>query len=55
MKDKGMWLGLDPFSQDWNIKLENRDEIKFTKFVGRLRKKFSDLFHDLLKTQLILG
>jgi len=32
----------------------NRDEIKFTKFVGRLRKKFSDLFHDLLKTQLIL-
>ena len=32
----------------------NRDEIKFTKFVGRLRKKFSDLFHDLLRTQLIL-
>ena len=32
----------------------NRDEIKFTKFVGRLRKKFSDLLHDLLKTQLIL-
>ena len=32
----------------------NRDEIEFTKFVGRLRKKFSDLFHDLLKTQLIL-
>ena len=32
----------------------NRDEIKFTKFVGRLRKKFSELFHDVLKTQLIL-
>ena len=32
MKDKGMWLGLDPFSQDWNIKLENRDEIKFAEF-----------------------
>tara|TARA_B100000073_G_C23668351_1_gene547562 strand:- start:355 stop:1227 length:873 start_codon:yes stop_codon:yes gene_type:complete len=32
----------------------NRDEIKFTKFVGRLRKKFSDLLHDLLRTQLIL-
>ena len=32
----------------------NRDEIKFTKFVGRLRKKFSDLFNDLLRTQLIL-
>jgi hypothetical protein len=31
-----------------------RDEIKFTKFVGRLRKRFSQLFNDLLKTQLIL-
>jgi len=31
-----------------------RDEIKFQKFVTRLRKKFSELFHDLLKTQLIL-
>ena len=32
----------------------NRDELKFTKFVQRLRKRFSELFHDLLKTQLIL-
>ena len=32
----------------------NRDEIKFTKFVGRLRKKFSDLLHDILRSQLIL-
>ena len=31
-----------------------RDELKFTKFVGKLRKKFSDIFHDTLKTQLIL-
>jgi hypothetical protein len=31
-----------------------RDEIKFTKFVGRLRKRFSHLFNDMLKTQLIL-
>ena len=31
-----------------------RDELKFTKFVGKLRKKFSELFHDILKTQLIL-
>lgn len=31
-----------------------RDELKFTKFVGRLRKKFSELFQDVLKTQLIL-
>jgi len=31
-----------------------RDELKFTKFVGRLRKRFSNLFNDMLKTQLIL-
>ena len=31
-----------------------RDELKFAKFVGRLRKRFSELFHDILKTQLIL-
>lgn len=31
-----------------------RDEIKFTKFIGRLRKRFSELLHDILKTQLIL-
>jgi hypothetical protein len=31
-----------------------RDELKFTKFVHRLRKKFTDLFNDLLRTQLVL-
>ena len=31
-----------------------RDELKFTKFVARLRKRFSNLFNDMLKTQLIL-
>jgi hypothetical protein len=31
-----------------------RDELKFTKFVGRLRKRFSAIFADILKTQLIL-
>ena len=31
-----------------------RDEIKFSKFVGRLRKRFSQVFNDMLKTQLIL-
>ena len=31
-----------------------RDELMFTKYVGRLRKRFSNVFHDLLKTQLIL-
>ena len=31
-----------------------RDEVKFQKFVARLRKRFGELFVDLLKTQLIL-
>jgi hypothetical protein len=32
----------------------SRDEIKFQKFVDKLRKKFSNLFFELLKIQLIL-
>jgi hypothetical protein len=31
-----------------------RDELKFTKFVQRLRKKFTPIFTDILKSQLIL-
>jgi len=31
-----------------------RDELMFSKFVGRLRKRFSYLFLDMLKTQLVL-
>lgn len=31
-----------------------RDELKFSKFISRLRKKFTELFDDLLKTQLVL-
>lgn len=31
-----------------------RDELKFTKFVQRLRNKFSTLFDDLLRVQLVL-
>ena len=31
-----------------------RDELKFTKFVQRLRKRFTQVFADLLKTQLVL-
>ena len=31
-----------------------RDELKFTKFVQRIRKKFTPLFTDILKTQLVL-
>tara|TARA_R100001510_G_scaffold57093_1_gene64093 strand:- start:2623 stop:4299 length:1677 start_codon:yes stop_codon:yes gene_type:complete len=31
-----------------------RDELKFSKFVGRLRKRFSKIFLDMLRTQLLL-
>jgi hypothetical protein len=31
-----------------------RDELKFAKFISRVRKKFTELFDDLLKTQLVL-
>ena len=31
-----------------------RDELQFSKFVGRLRKRFAAMFNDFLKTQLIL-
>jgi hypothetical protein len=31
-----------------------RDELKFSKFVGRLRKRFARLFNDILRTQLLL-
>ena len=31
-----------------------RDEVKFSKFVSRLRKRFSYMFNDILKTQLLL-
>jgi len=32
----------------------NRDEIKFQKFIDRLRKRFSMVFREILKKQLIL-
>jgi len=32
----------------------NRDELKFGKFIDKLRKKFNELFQDILRTQLIL-
>ena len=31
-----------------------RDELQFSKFVGRLRKRFANMFNDMLRTQLIL-
>lgn len=41
----------------FNLGRENeisRDEIKFAKFIEKLRRKFNNLFYDILKTQLIL-
>jgi DNA-dependent RNA polymerase auxiliary subunit epsilon len=32
----------------------SRDELKFTKFINKLRRQFSRIFDDLLKTQLVL-
>tara|TARA_B110000914_G_scaffold217450_1_gene223567 strand:- start:787 stop:1620 length:834 start_codon:yes stop_codon:yes gene_type:complete len=31
-----------------------RDELKFTKFIAKLRRRFSTIFDDVLKTQLVL-
>jgi len=31
-----------------------RDEVKFTKFIQKIRKKFNILFNDILRTQLLL-
>lgn len=31
-----------------------RDEVRFTKFIHRLRTKFAELFYDMLKKQLVL-
>lgn len=42
-----------PFSMGRSTEI-TRDELKFHKFIERLRKKFSALFMDLLKTQLLL-
>ena len=32
----------------------SRDELKFNKFTNRLQKKFSRVFTDILRTQLVL-
>mgnify|MGYP000173131854 CR=1 FL=1 len=41
-----------PFSMGRATEI-TRDELKFQKFINRLRKKFSHIFMDMLKTQLI--
>lgn len=42
-----------PFSLGRTTEI-SRDEVKFQKFIDRLRKKFSVLFFELLRTQLLL-
>jgi len=32
----------------------SRDDVKFQKFIGKIRRKFSELFFEILRTQLIL-
>ena len=32
----------------------SKDELKFTKFIAKIKKRFTELFNDILKTQLIL-
>jgi hypothetical protein len=46
--DEGTGLGFGRASEI------SRDEINFSKFISRLRKRFSYLFYDILKTQLLL-
>jgi uncharacterized protein YoxC len=48
---------LEPGSAGFNIGRAaeiSRDEVKFTKFVGRLRRRFSQIFYRSLEKQLIL-
>jgi hypothetical protein len=42
-----------PFSMGYNNEI-SRDELKFSKFIDRLRNRFSHLFDELLRQQLIL-
>lgn len=42
-----------PFSMGRSSEI-TRDELKFQQFVNRLRKRFSGIFDDILKTQLLL-
>ncbi len=47
-------LGEDKHFRIGNPNDINRDEVRFSKFINKVRGKFSHLFLDLLKTQLIL-
>lgn len=45
--------GDTPFNMGRSMEI-TRDEIKFSKFISRLRKKFSEIFDQALRVQLIL-
>ena len=47
------WNPIDRFSLGRASEI-NRDELKFNKFTNRLQMKFSRVFTDILRTQLIL-
>lgn len=56
---KSLHLPLSRLEQESSFNLGRsgeitRDELKFSKFIEKLRKKFSNLFYKLLKVQLIL-
>jgi hypothetical protein len=56
-KSLGVPIGRLEAQQGFSLGKSNeitRDELKFTKFVQRLRNKFSSLFDDLLRIQLVL-
>ncbi len=56
---KSLNVPVDRLEQESNFALGrsteiSRDEVKFKKFIDRLRKRFSDLFRQTLRTQLLL-
>ena len=56
---KALNVPVSRLEQDQNFQLGraseiSRDELKFSKFVARLRRNFSELFNEILKSQLVL-
>jgi hypothetical protein len=49
---KGRFQSEDGFTMGRSQEI-TREELKFNKFIGRLRLRFSSLFHDLMRIQLI--
>lgn len=56
---KSLYIPLSRMEQDRTFSLGRsneiaRDEVRFGKFVSRLRRRFAQLFNDILRTQLIM-